>query len=165
MAPGCRTRNRGFSPVCARPLEGPLPTRRGNDRDPRMLTQPTGVKASVGGRLATLLSRRRVVEVLSVHLLADHPNLISDVGIRRWKEWGYGDPDPQSWIKVTAAEAGRDRLPITLVPSIPPGGLLARWHSVLQIRNSMTASAATVHHGCWASWCANKTGGVTSVVY
>jgi GNAT superfamily N-acetyltransferase len=24
-------------------------------------------------------------------------------------------PDPQSWIKVTAAKAGRDRLPITLV--------------------------------------------------
>lgn len=67
---------------------GPLPTRRGNDRDPRMLTQPTSIKASVGGRLATLLSRRRVVEVLSVHLLADHPNLISDVGILRWKEWG-----------------------------------------------------------------------------
>ena len=22
----------------------------------------------------------------------------------------------------------------------------------------MTASAATVHHGCWAWWCANKTG-------
>jgi GNAT superfamily N-acetyltransferase len=55
------------------------------------------------------------VEVLSVHLLADHPNLISDVGILKWKEWGYGDPDPQSWIKVTAAEAGGDRLPITLV--------------------------------------------------
>ena len=96
-------------------LRGLLPTRRGNDRDPRMLTQPTTVKASVGGRLATLLSRRRVVEVLSVHLRADHPNLISDEGILRWKEWGYGDPDPQSWIKVTAAEAGRDRLPITLV--------------------------------------------------
>jgi hypothetical protein len=49
--------------------------------------------------------------------------------------------------------------------SIPPGGLLAQWHSVLQIRNSMTASAATVHHGCWAWWFANKTGGVASVVY
>jgi GNAT superfamily N-acetyltransferase len=28
---------------------------------------------------------------------------------------GLRRPDPQSWIKVTAAEAGRDRLQITLV--------------------------------------------------
>jgi GNAT superfamily N-acetyltransferase len=42
-----------------------------------MLTQPTSIKASVGGRLATLLSRHRVAEVLSVHLLAEHQNLIS----------------------------------------------------------------------------------------
>jgi GNAT superfamily N-acetyltransferase len=30
-------------------------------------------------------------------------------------EWGYADPSPQSWIDVTADEAGRDELPITLV--------------------------------------------------
>lgn len=50
-----------------------------------------------------------------VQVLADHPNLVAEVGRLRWDEWGYGTPDPHEWIKVTAAEAGRDRLPITLV--------------------------------------------------
>jgi GNAT superfamily N-acetyltransferase len=47
--------------------------------------------------------------------LADHPHLIAQVGELRWREWGYGDPDPNAWISVTAQEAGQDQLPITLV--------------------------------------------------
>lgn len=47
--------------------------------------------------------------------LAEHPELVSQVGQLRWREWGYGAEDASSWIEVTAREAGRDQLPITLV--------------------------------------------------
>lgn len=52
---------------------------------------------------------------IEVQVLADRPDLIDQVGALRWQEWGYGEPDPESWIGATAAEAGRDRLPVTLV--------------------------------------------------
>jgi len=54
---------------------------------------------------------------ISVHLLADHPQLISAVGEMRWKEWGNapGRKDLGWWVEVTAREAGRDALPITWV--------------------------------------------------
>lgn len=49
-----------------------------------------------------------------LELLVDHPDLIAQVGELRWLEWG-GAEDAQSWIEVTAREAGRDKLPVTLV--------------------------------------------------
>ena len=52
---------------------------------------------------------------VSVVLLADHPALVREVGVLRWTEWGYDDPSPDEWIAVSAREAGRDELPITLV--------------------------------------------------
>jgi GNAT superfamily N-acetyltransferase len=48
-------------------------------------------------------------------LLADHPRLVEEVGLLRWREWGYGDPSPREWIETTRREAGRDDLPVTLV--------------------------------------------------
>ncbi len=54
---------------------------------------------------------------VSVHLLADHPQLIPAVGEMRWEEWG-NEPERQDlqwWIDVTAREAGRDALPVTWV--------------------------------------------------
>ncbi len=51
----------------------------------------------------------------SVALLADHPALVSQVGEMRWGEWGHGETSLQTWTDVTAREAGRTDLPITLV--------------------------------------------------
>jgi hypothetical protein len=48
-------------------------------------------------------------------LAADHPRLVEEVGLLRWREWGYGDPSPREWIETTRREAGRDDLPVTLV--------------------------------------------------
>ena len=53
---------------------------------------------------------------LRVESLADHPELVEQVGLLRWKEWAYGAPDPAPFIEVTAKEAGRSgQLPMTLV--------------------------------------------------
>lgn len=57
-------------------------------------------------------------------LLADHPELVPDAGTLRWMEWGYDDPSPDEWIAVTAREAGRDRLPVTLVATDGSGTVL-----------------------------------------
>lgn len=54
-------------------------------------------------------------DAATISLLADHPALVREVGVLRWTEWGYDDPSPQSWIAITAREAGRDDLPITWV--------------------------------------------------
>lgn len=51
---------------------------------------------------------------LFLGLLADHPELVAEVGTLRWHEWG-GDPTPGPWIEVTAREAGSEHLPVTLV--------------------------------------------------
>jgi GNAT superfamily N-acetyltransferase len=51
---------------------------------------------------------------LFLGLLADHPELVAEVGVLRWREWG-GGPTPGPWIEVTAREAGSEHLPITLV--------------------------------------------------
>jgi GNAT superfamily N-acetyltransferase len=59
-----------------------------------------------------------------IALLADHPDLVEQAGILRWTEWGYGDPAPDQWIAITAREAGRDVLPVTLV-AIDSGGSVA----------------------------------------
>jgi GNAT superfamily N-acetyltransferase len=50
-----------------------------------------------------------------VELLADRPELVHEAGLLRWTEWGYDDPSPDRWVAVTAREAGRDGLPVTLV--------------------------------------------------
>ena len=55
--------------------------------------------------------------LLSIGLLADHPQLIPAVGELRWREWGR-PPEPESldwWVDVTAREAGREALPVTWV--------------------------------------------------
>jgi GNAT superfamily N-acetyltransferase len=61
--------------------------------------------------------------IVSVELLADHPQLIPAVGEIRWREWGH-PPEPEEldwWIDVTAREAGQDQLPITWVAINPHG--------------------------------------------
>ena len=51
---------------------------------------------------------------LFLGLLADQPELIAEVGVLRWRAAGsVGTPGP--WIESTARDAGRDRLPLTLV--------------------------------------------------
>ncbi len=52
---------------------------------------------------------------VSIAVLADRPELVEPAGILRWTEWGYDDPSPEVWIAVTAREAGREALPVTLV--------------------------------------------------
>jgi GNAT superfamily N-acetyltransferase len=54
-------------------------------------------------------------ETITLALLADVPERISDVGAIRWLEWGYDDPSAEEWIDITAREAGRDELPVTWV--------------------------------------------------
>lgn len=51
---------------------------------------------------------------LFLGLLADHLELVAEVGVLRWREWG-GSPTPGPWIETTAREAGSEHLPITLV--------------------------------------------------
>jgi GNAT superfamily N-acetyltransferase len=54
---------------------------------------------------------------LSVHLLADVPQLVGAVGQIRWTEWGHA-PEPEdlsSWVEITAREVGREKLPVTFV--------------------------------------------------
>jgi GNAT superfamily N-acetyltransferase len=51
---------------------------------------------------------------LFLGLLADHPELVAEVGVLRWHERG-DSPTPGMWIEITAREAGSDQLPITLV--------------------------------------------------
>lgn len=51
---------------------------------------------------------------LFLGLLADHPELVAEVGVLRWREWG-DSPTPGSWIETTAREAGSEDLPVTLV--------------------------------------------------
>ncbi len=53
---------------------------------------------------------------IRVESLGDHAELVEQAGLLRWREWGYADLDPTSWIEVTAKEAGpTGQLPITLV--------------------------------------------------
>lgn len=52
---------------------------------------------------------------LHIESLADHPELLEQVGVLRWKEWAYGAQDPAPFIEVTAKEAGQGgQLPLTL---------------------------------------------------
>jgi predicted N-acetyltransferase YhbS len=51
---------------------------------------------------------------LFLGLLADQPELIAEVGALRWRASGSGGT-PGPWIESTARDAGRDRLPVTLV--------------------------------------------------
>jgi GNAT superfamily N-acetyltransferase len=62
--------------------------------------------------------------VVSVCLLADRPELIEPAARIRWREWGHApEPeDPAFWVEVTRQEAGRGRLPFTLVAVDATGG-------------------------------------------
>ena len=51
---------------------------------------------------------------LFLGLLADQPELIAEVGVLRWRASGKGGT-AGPWIESTARDAGRDRLPLTLV--------------------------------------------------
>ena len=64
--------------------------------------------------------------LLSIGLLADHPELIPAVGELRWREWGH-PPEPESldwWVDVTARESGRAALPVTWVAFDADGRVL-----------------------------------------
>ena len=53
---------------------------------------------------------------LHIESLADHPELLGQAGVLRWKEWAYGAPDPAPFIEVTAKETGQSgQLPMTFV--------------------------------------------------
>lgn len=58
---------------------------------------------------------------ISIALLADRPELVEQAGVLRWTEWGYDDTSPEGWIAITAREAGREDLPVTLV-AVDEGG-------------------------------------------
>jgi GNAT superfamily N-acetyltransferase len=62
----------------------------------------------------------------TIDLLADRPDLIDEVGILRWQEWGRPpEPeDPQWWLDATNRETGRDGLPVTYVAVSDTGDLL-----------------------------------------
>jgi GNAT superfamily N-acetyltransferase len=53
----------------------------------------------------------------TIGLLADHPHLVAEVGLMRWREWGRPpEPtDPDFWVSVTGEEAGRISLPVSWV--------------------------------------------------
>jgi GNAT superfamily N-acetyltransferase len=54
---------------------------------------------------------------ITVHLLAERPDLVPVIGEIRWREWGH-PPEPTDlsfWVEVTGQEAGVDRLPVTWV--------------------------------------------------
>lgn len=60
---------------------------------------------------------------IRVESLADHPGLLEQVGLLRWKEWAYGSQDAAPFIEVTARQAGRTgQLPMTLVAIDVAGG-------------------------------------------
>jgi GNAT superfamily N-acetyltransferase len=60
---------------------------------------------------------------IRVESLADHPELVEQIGLLRWKEWAYGGQDSTHFVEVTAREAGRKgRLPMTLVAIDVAGG-------------------------------------------
>jgi GNAT superfamily N-acetyltransferase len=62
---------------------------------------------------------------IRVESLADHPELLEQGGLLRWKEWAYGAQDPAPFIVVTAKEAGRSgQLPMTLVAIDVAGGAI-----------------------------------------
>jgi GNAT superfamily N-acetyltransferase len=52
-----------------------------------------------------------------IALLADRPDLIPAVGHMRWAEWGHwpDSADLADWVDITAAESGRDSVPVTFV--------------------------------------------------
>lgn len=68
-----------------------------------------------------------------IHLLADRPALVRPLATLRWAEWAVpgraelgwwveqGRADLGWWVDRTAAEAGRDRLPVTFV-AVPGSG-------------------------------------------
>jgi GNAT superfamily N-acetyltransferase len=60
----------------------------------------------------------------SVHLLAEHPNLVGAIAEMRWREWGQepGREDLSWWVDVTASEAGRRGLPVTWAAVDEVGG-------------------------------------------
>jgi hypothetical protein len=71
---------------------------------------------------------------IRVESLADHPELLEQVGLLRWKEWAYGAQDATPFIEVTAREAGRrGQLPITLVAVDVAGGDRPRSGGVLSV--------------------------------
>jgi hypothetical protein len=53
----------------------------------------------------------------TVSLLGDHPQLVAEVGLMRWREWGRASEptDPAFWVSVTGDGAGRISLPVSWV--------------------------------------------------
>jgi GNAT superfamily N-acetyltransferase len=53
---------------------------------------------------------------LRVESLADHPELLEQAALLRWKEWAYGAQGLSPFMEITAKEAGRrGQLPMTFV--------------------------------------------------
>lgn len=61
---------------------------------------------------------------LAVELLADHPELIAQLGRMYWQEWGYGAVSPDGWIEVAGRSARHEGMPITIVAVDSAGDLV-----------------------------------------
>ncbi|MGH9171046.1 MAG: GNAT family N-acetyltransferase [Acidimicrobiales bacterium] len=59
-----------------------------------------------------------------MELLADHPQLVAEVGEMRWREWGDepGREGLSPWVDITAREAGRHAMPVSWVAVDEAGG-------------------------------------------
>lgn len=62
----------------------------------------------------------------TVSPLGDHPRLVAEIGLMRWREWGRApEPtDPAFWVSVTGIEAGRISLPVSWVAVAADGQAL-----------------------------------------
>ena len=77
---------------------------------------------------------------LRIDSLADHPELLAQVGLLRWKEWAYGAQDLAPFIEITAKEAGPGgQLPITLV-AIDEAGSAAGAVGLDRVDNELNAA-------------------------
>ena len=77
---------------------------------------------------------------LRVESLADHPELLEQVGLLRWTEWAFGAHDPAPFIEVTAQEAGPSgQLPVTLVAIDVAGGAVGAV-GLDQVDNALNAA-------------------------
>ncbi len=53
--------------------------------------------------------------IITLAPLAEHPDLVSQVGELRWREWGHDEATPEHWTRITARENESHRLPMTIV--------------------------------------------------
>jgi hypothetical protein len=96
---------------------------------------------------------------LRVESLGDHPELLEQVGLLRWKEWAFGARDLTPFIEVTANEAGPSgQLPMTLVAINVAGGAVGAVRLAQADEALGRSSALAGRPGSWAWLFARKAG-------